>query len=73
MKLRHPFLFLLIVCISFTGSNSAATNQYWNIGSTGGDGIWGTGPGDKGAVNNYVVNLIDTRAPDGGRPDDNNV
>jgi hypothetical protein len=32
-----------------------------------------SGQGDKGAVNNYVVNLIDTRAPDGGRPDDNNV
>jgi len=32
-----------------------------------------SGQGDKGAVNNYVVNLIDTRAPDGGRLDDNNV
>jgi hypothetical protein len=26
---------------------SAATYQYWNVGGTGGDGIWGTGPGDK--------------------------
>jgi hypothetical protein len=26
---------------------SAATYQYWNVSGTGGDGIWGTGPGDK--------------------------
>ena len=42
---RSPFpLLAVFACIS---SHAAATNQYWNIGSTGGDGIWGTGPGDK--------------------------
>ncbi|MCF7732605.1 MAG: autotransporter-associated beta strand repeat-containing protein, partial [Akkermansiaceae bacterium] len=47
MKLRRPFLPLLAICISFTGSTPAATDQYWNPGGSGGDGIWGTGPGDK--------------------------
>ncbi len=44
MKARHRFLPLLAISASFA---TAATNQYWNVGSTGGDGIWGTGPGDK--------------------------
>ena len=35
---------LLAISASFA---SAATNQYWNVGGAVGDGIWGTGPGDK--------------------------
>ncbi len=58
----RPFL-SLVICVSVTampGSITAATNQYWNPGGSGGDGIWGTSPGDKnwnlvaGAAGNTV-------------------
>ncbi|OYV05011.1 MAG: hypothetical protein CFE26_13860, partial [Verrucomicrobiales bacterium VVV1] len=38
------------VCICFASLYSVAhgaTFQYWNPGGTGGDGIWGTSPGEK--------------------------
>jgi autotransporter-associated beta strand protein len=46
MKARRRLrcLPLLVISASFA---AAASNQYWNVASTGGDGIWGTGPGDK--------------------------
>ena len=47
MKFRRSPFPLLAVFACISGHAAAATNQYWNIGSTGGDGIWGTGPGDK--------------------------
>ena len=52
MKARHLLLQLLAIRSSIATATlaslaMAATNQYWNVGGTGGDGIWGTGPGDK--------------------------
>lgn len=47
MKLDNSFLPVLVICVNLSGHSHAATSQYWNVGSTGGDGIWGTGPGDK--------------------------
>ena len=36
-----------ISTVNLTVPAVAATSQYWNFASTGGGGIWGTGPGDK--------------------------
>ena len=47
MKLRRSSFPLLAVFAYLSGHAAAATNQYWNFGGIGGDGIWGTGPGDK--------------------------
>jgi len=54
MKARpgHRLLPLLLITagfgtVAFPGNAMAAINRYWNPGGTGGDGIWGTSPGDK--------------------------
>jgi autotransporter-associated beta strand protein len=44
MKARSRLLPLLAISASIA---AATTHQFWNVGGTGGDGIWGTGPGDK--------------------------
>ncbi|MBN8457167.1 MAG: autotransporter domain-containing protein [Verrucomicrobia bacterium] len=44
MNFRHRLLPLLAIS---TGVATASTNLYWNTSGIGGDGIWGTGPGDK--------------------------
>jgi hypothetical protein len=49
MKIRstpHPAA-LCLLFVSFSGIALGQTLQYWNASGTGGDGIWGTGPGDK--------------------------
>jgi autotransporter-associated beta strand protein len=38
---------LCLLFVSFSGIALGQTLQYWNPSGTGGDGIWGTGPGDK--------------------------
>ncbi|MBN8459855.1 MAG: autotransporter domain-containing protein [Verrucomicrobia bacterium] len=51
MKVRRNVRFLpllvTLACSGVVSHSDGATGQYWNIGGTGGDGIWGTGPGDK--------------------------
>ncbi len=44
-----PLSFRLLLAGSFPwlGSADAATSQFWNVGGTGGDGIWGTGPAEQ--------------------------
>ncbi len=44
MKARHRLLPLLAISVGFS---SASTDYFWNVSATGGDGIWGAGPGDK--------------------------
>ena len=44
----------------------AATHLYWNVGGTGGDGIWGTGPGDKNWNTTPAAALGNTAWPDSG-------
>ena len=46
MKLRR-FLLPILACSASLPAAAQGINQYWNIGGTGGDGIWGTGPGEK--------------------------
>ena len=54
MKARssHRLLSLLVITASIStvtrpSHAQAAISQYWNPGGSGGDGIWGTSPGDK--------------------------
>ncbi len=54
MKARsgHRPLSLLVITASIStvtlcATPQASTNEYWNVGGTGGTGIWGTSPGDK--------------------------
>lgn len=54
MKARsgHRLLSLLVITASISAvalpaTIQAATSEYWNVGGTGGTGIWGTSPGDK--------------------------
>lgn len=49
MKTRfapRPATFCLFF-VSLAGFAHGETFKYWNVSGTGGDGIWGTGPGDK--------------------------
>jgi len=72
MKARHRLLPLLAIsatfsAINFPGHSHAATYLHWNAGGTGGDGNWGTSPGDK--YWNAVVSgpyLTNTTWPDTG-------
>ena len=47
MKKRSNFLWVLVISVQLIDRSPAATNQYWNVGSSGGDGNWGSSPGDK--------------------------
>jgi autotransporter-associated beta strand protein len=53
MKTRTPHRFVLLITwisgiIAFTAARHLhAADVFWNPGGTGGDGVWGTGPGDK--------------------------
>lgn len=46
-RLRLPAVFLSLPVVIHSSMAPAATPLHWNVGGTGGDGIWGTGPGDK--------------------------
>ena len=44
LRLLSP---LAVIAFASPATSLADTLQYWNPGGTGGDGIWGTSPGDK--------------------------
>lgn len=46
-RLRFHAAFLSLPVVIHSSLAPAATQLHWNVGGTGGDGIWGTGPGDK--------------------------
>jgi autotransporter-associated beta strand protein len=49
-RFRHVPLWVAatgLMTVNFMAVSIAATSHYWNVGGTGGDGIWGTSPGDK--------------------------
>ena len=54
--------------VSFTGVALSATDQFWNIGGTGGSGNWSSGPADKNW--NTAVGAAGPNVAWPGTPDD---